>query len=566
MSIIWLFERVGIFGSLLGYICVGLVGCQEVTHYPPSSSDPVSSSSVSAVPVRSLDHPYTLAILPLNNLSQTPNLQWLERGLQEMLTSDLAKWPFLSVIAREALGPVLREQWLQQRGFSATADLVDLGHLQGVRYLIRGGFHQHHDILTIDVHVVDVETGAVVGSVRAQGPEAEIPRLEQDLVLQILTLFDPPFDVKPRNALGKEDNETPEHSLVEPRIEENKPSTSLSGQFNSHSVHRVDALLSLEQLTQHRMQAYRLAESFWQEGWSAEMGQPFYHVWQSTLPHYGNVPILALPFSVFMQNNKIAAVLEKSGGSDVDAIVRFDSHGVLTGGNAVSGASQLFFEQVAKPRRVFVRALSEQDEVLAVFSQWDWKTPSTLQLPNPHSFSLPLWPQPLVSGVAEFPVGWVEREGQHVTFDTVIVPIPDERLMIVLEPISEPEERSKARPIAMPEEPISLLPLEEWIREKWMPPITEALPVVGYLPGNKRTAVALLHTKGGKIDQVHFHNPPDEPAFVRSLDALKSHLLGYCVECLGSESISSPPDPPTIRLQLTLVKDLHAIQFGARPR
>ncbi|MEE9232841.1 MAG: hypothetical protein V3U07_05260, partial [Nitrospirales bacterium] len=68
------------------------------------------------------------------------------------------------------------------------------------------------------------------------------------------------------------------------------------------------------------------------------------------------------------------------------------------------------------------------------------------------------------------------------------------------------------------------------------------------------------------IDQVHFHNPPDEPAFVRSLDALKSHLLGYCVECLGSESISSPPDPPTIRLQLTLVKDLHAIQFGARPR
>ena len=129
MSIIWLFERVGFFGSLLGYICVGLVGCQEVTHYPPSSSsDSVSSSSVSAVPVRSLDHPYTLAILPLNNLSQTPNLQWLERGLQEMLTSDLAKWPFLSVIAREALGPVLREQWLQQRGFSSSADLVDLGH------------------------------------------------------------------------------------------------------------------------------------------------------------------------------------------------------------------------------------------------------------------------------------------------------------------------------------------------------------------------------------------------------------------------------------------------------
>ena len=174
-----------------------------------------------------------------------------------------------------------------------------------------------------------------------------------------------------------------------------------------------------------------------------------------------------------------------------------------------------------------------------------------------------MWPHPLVSGVAEFPVGWIEREGQHVTFDTIIVPVRDELRLIVLEPIREPVERTKVRPIDVFQEPNWLSPLEEWIREKWIPPITEALPVRSYLPGNKRTAVALLHVQGGKIDQVHFHQPPNEPAFVRSLDDLKTHLLGFCVECFDSESFTSEPNAQTIRLQLTLMKDLHAIQFGA---
>ena len=90
-----------------------------------------------------------------------------------MLASDLAKWPSLSIIARDALGPVIREQWLQQRGFSSSISSVDLGNIRGVHYLVSGGFHQHGENLTIDLQVVDVETGVVVSSLRAQGPEAE---------------------------------------------------------------------------------------------------------------------------------------------------------------------------------------------------------------------------------------------------------------------------------------------------------------------------------------------------------------------------------------------------------
>jgi TolB-like protein len=179
----------------LGCFFVGLSGCQghlQGSVQFPDDSDP--SSYVEPHRARSLDPPYSLAILPLDNLSNNARLHWLGRSLSEMLASDLAKWPSLSIIARDALGPVLREQWLQQRGFSSSISDVNLGNIQGVHYLVNGGFHQYGDNLTIDLQVIDVESGVVVSSLRAKGPEEEIPRLEHNLVMQMLTLFDPSID------------------------------------------------------------------------------------------------------------------------------------------------------------------------------------------------------------------------------------------------------------------------------------------------------------------------------------------------------------------------------------
>ena len=154
----------------LACLFVVLTGCQESSQgVVQSLADSVPAPYVEPHHARSLDPPYSLAILPLDNLSSNARLHWLGRSLSEMLTSDLAKWPSLSIIARDALGPVLREQWLQQRGFSSSISNVDLGNIQGVHYLVSGGFHQHGENLTIDLQVVDVETGVVVSSLRAQG-------------------------------------------------------------------------------------------------------------------------------------------------------------------------------------------------------------------------------------------------------------------------------------------------------------------------------------------------------------------------------------------------------------
>ena len=527
-----------------------------------SLPDSFPSSRIESRPTRPLNPPHSLAILPLDNLTPNASLHWLGRSLSEMLANDLATQPSLTVVAREAMGSVLREQWLQQRGFSSSLPPVDLGQLQGVRYVVRGGFHQQKDNLRIDLQVIDVETGVIARSLSAQGSPSEIPRIEHDLVVQLINLFQAPFDSTEPAVREPEDVEGPQHIFPGPRVGGTGSLSRNRDVFNDQSVHQLDLQLSLERMTQHRMDAYGAAEAFWQKGWSAELGQPRYQVRESSETPMESLPLLTLPIALFMQQNKIAPVLERLRGVDLPAIIHLETDGLSRGQSDDSGTSQLFFGHLRQSRRVFVRALNEQGELMAVYSKWGWHTRGILQDSLPERMVFPMWPEPFIHGTAEFPVSWIERNGQHVTFDLVIVPISDEHLSIVLEPTSESEERKDFMEI--PADAVLLLPLKNWIQKNWKPPITEALPVAGHLPANKQTVDALLNLQEGKIIDIQFLNISRGTLFFRSLEELKASLLGYCLDCQDSKRISPSLTLQTIRLQLTLVKDLHALQFGSR--
>ena len=348
--------------------------------------------------------------------------------------------------------------------------------------------------------------------------------------------------------------------------EKDGPLTKREGAFGLHSVHQIDVRLSLERITQHRIQVYQAAEEFWKEGWSAEIGQPMYRVWESPEQSYEPVPLLALPISLFMQPQKIGDVLKSVGGGEVTSFVHLESDGFVREREDRTGTSRLFLEQVRQPQRAFVRALNEHGELIAVFSKWSWQSEAILQNSSPDRILFPFWPQPFISGLAEFPVPWVERGGQHVTFDAMMMPIPDERREIILEPIvfSNAEEQGGLSEIV--KDAAFFLPLKNWIQINWNPPITEALPVAGYLPANTLNVVALLHLHAGKIVRVQFLHLPHDVLFSRSLEELKAHLIGYCVICQDSEKPFSRSALQSIRLQLNLVKDLHGLRFGSLSR
>ena len=285
---------------------------------------------------------------------------------------------------------------------------------------MRGSLYHQAPSLTIDMQIIDVETGMIVSSLRAEGVETDIPRLEHDLVTQLVSAF--------HGSLGKKNvllNQREEAFQEYGWRDDTNKTTSFSrvesGSFGIHSVHQIDVGLSLERIAHQRVQADRTADAFWQKGWSAEIGQPNYDIWQSSAEVEKPMPVLILPVSLFMQQNNILDVLQAEGKGGTQVLADLESEGLVGDSDVDRGVSQVFFESIRRPRRMFVRALNEQGVLVAIFSKWSWQTDRILQKLGDDSIRFPLWPQPFMSGVAEFPVTWVERGEQHVNFDVVIV-------------------------------------------------------------------------------------------------------------------------------------------------
>ncbi len=543
-----------------------LFGCQRTPHdstqLPTNSFDDIRIKTVSARP---LPPPYSLAILRFDNLSPDPRLHWLGQSLSEMIAHDLIQWPALSVVAREALGPILREQWLQYQGFSSAIPPVNLGQIQGVRYLVRGGFHSDKGTLKVDLQVVDVETGIFVSALSAQGLEEDLPQIEYDLVIQLLNLFGARSELSEPVSLDHSGKERPEGLPSNAKDIKSDIHEKLVDAFGPHSLHQIELRLSLERLMQQRTNAYQIAEAFWHKGWSAEIGRPQYKVWESSDAHTPSLPFLVVPIAAFMQQSKVARIVKSVNGKGSSQMIHLEFDGFSHSENDESGASLLFFGHIKEPRRLFVQAFNEQGELLAVYSKWSWKTEDILQGSNLERIVFPLWPQPFVSGKAEFPLAWVERGNGHVTFDMVIAPIPDEKIQVVLEPIRPFESEGQGIDWSHFEDDAMLLPLKKWIETKWTPPITETVPVEGYLPSNKRNVSALLQVQAGKITDVRFLMLPHGTLLSRSLETLKANLLGFCITCQNGSTNSPNPMFQTIRLQLSLLQDFHAFRFGSRP-
>ncbi len=275
---------------------------------------------------------------------------------------------------------------------------------------------------------------------------------------------------------------------------------------------------------------------------------------------------MAIPISLFFSPHRLSHIFEQAQKSETDSGGYVDSDGFRTTIDEGSGAQSLFVEHFQKPRRVFIRALNEQGDVLAIFSDWAWRTERKFSMRDTQGVSVPMWPNPFITGFVQFPVEWVEREGQHVTFDSVVVPVPDEQVLVMLEPIGESKEEGSEISRRVDQEDVFLQDLGNLIKSNWTPSITEGLPVRGYLPGNKRTAVGVVHVQEGKIRDIQFQHWPEDPFFLKSLQDLQLKLLGACLECQDSGQVVPhlPGSVKTFRLQLTLVKDIHALHLGSR--
>jgi TolB-like protein len=129
----------------------------------------------------------TLSILYFDNLSKSPDFEWLRTGLSDMLTTDVAASGAVTVVEREKLAEVLKEQELQLSGAVKDDDAVRVGAILAAKRIVYGSFIVAGQSLRIEARLVDTESAAVLGAVSAEGKKDEALALERKIAAGILS-------------------------------------------------------------------------------------------------------------------------------------------------------------------------------------------------------------------------------------------------------------------------------------------------------------------------------------------------------------------------------------------
>ena len=146
--------------------------------------------------------PTTVAVLPLRFSGSDSSLRPLERGLAELLTTDLARSKQLTVLERARIQAVLDELALQSSGHTDSTSNVRAGRLLQAGRLVQGSILQLDETqLRVDAAVVDVPTTQVRGVTQSSDRMEQLFALENRIALDLFEQLDVTLTVAERNAI-----------------------------------------------------------------------------------------------------------------------------------------------------------------------------------------------------------------------------------------------------------------------------------------------------------------------------------------------------------------------------
>jgi TolB-like protein len=130
-----------------------------------------------------------VAVLEFTNASKDPELASLGKGLQSMVTTDLANVATLKVVERERLKDVQGELKLSHGEGFDKASAAKIGKLAGATHLFVGSYTVVGDKMRLDGRLLVVQTGEVVVAEQIAGEKAYFFELEQKLVEKVISLL-----------------------------------------------------------------------------------------------------------------------------------------------------------------------------------------------------------------------------------------------------------------------------------------------------------------------------------------------------------------------------------------
>ncbi|GJL49459.1 CsgG/HfaB family protein [Candidatus Nitrospira salsa] len=548
---------------IFSFTFLGLLSCST----PPPSSVPIAeSSSVQVQQQIPLSLPHSLGILPFDFHSDGSQWSWLRQGLPDMLVTDLAMQTGIHIISRQSLGEVLREQWLQHRGMTEPGLAVKLGQLSGTRYLLKGNVYHIDEQLSVDVHLLDVERGVVVRAGRVTGTPENFLALERQLSQHVKSFFDVQSELDSRKSISHDERSAIQSfsDVVVKEDPQSIPQSDLLTENPRSPLLTMDVQLSLDRAQRLREEAWLFANEVWRRGLVIELGVPGDRVDVVAERHQGfRYESLLIPVSSFFLPGKLRDIHRALELSRLTENSQEAVRGMLVW-KADESTTRLFAERFRSPRRLFVRAISQSGEVLAVSSPWTWRVDQTVEVEESGAIQIRLSPEPTIQGNAEFLKFILSQHLLMQHFDAVVVPVPKEHRMVSVEPFESGNEND-LNDSEFGNLPVTLQQrLKDWLLENWRPPVTESLPVRGYLPGNRRAIQLRVWGQHGVVEDVQLSQVPHEELLQADVKRLVSQLIGYCLsDCRNTSSeYVEANDAFAFRVQLDLIKDLQHVGFG----
>lgn len=150
--------------------------------------------SSAAVPARANEP--VLAVLYVDNHSGDAAYDVLEKGLADMLVTDLSAQG-LTVVERARLEALIDEQKLQGTKFFDPSTAVKVGQGLGATHVVIGALAAMQPELRLDLRLVEVATSKIVVTAKVSGPANTLFDLEQQLVAKFVEAFEKRFTASP---------------------------------------------------------------------------------------------------------------------------------------------------------------------------------------------------------------------------------------------------------------------------------------------------------------------------------------------------------------------------------
>lgn len=149
-----------------------------------------------------------IAVIYFENTSGDATLDKLKKGIADMMITDLSNINMISIVERDRLEEILKEQKLNNSKDFDPNTASKLGKLLGAEIILTGGYFEMMGSLRVDARFIDVQTGKILKSDGVDGTTSSFFKLQKQLTWKIIKNLDTKVSEEEKSFINKQEKET----------------------------------------------------------------------------------------------------------------------------------------------------------------------------------------------------------------------------------------------------------------------------------------------------------------------------------------------------------------------